>query len=350
MYQMLVDTGRIGAFDLNFERPVPSPIVQIFGDSDPAKWLEAASYALVNQEDPALAALVDQVADKIIAAQQPDGYLNTHFIVTQPEMRWKNLRDWHEMYCAGHLMEAAVAPVMRSRSLVVVVRSTSWLWNDSLVAVTVQVVDPNLGTEAAAQDWARLTPPCFGTNATGRCNAPAPVWNRTSANCWLSTGALDSIVIWNVALWPGERIRLDGWNRIFVSAGTVDRGVTRSVFEVTFVTVRLVVTRPGIVGALIDGMLRSIVCSGSPVSAAKLVAVSEIVSGARIAGPTATRPAPMSNGSAGVVSSSLTTAVVDRVIMADLIWPGSQPGCSALSRIATPAMCGEDIEVPAIAW
>ncbi|MCB0054395.1 MAG: glycoside hydrolase family 127 protein, partial [Caldilinea sp.] len=40
---------------------------------------------------------------------QPDGYLNTHFTVTQPEMRWKNLRDWHEMYCAGHLMEAAVA-------------------------------------------------------------------------------------------------------------------------------------------------------------------------------------------------------------------------------------------------
>jgi DUF1680 family protein len=109
MHQMLVDTGRIGAFDLNFERPVPSPMVQIFGDSDPAKWLEAASYALVNQDDPALAQLVDQLADKIIAAQQPDGYLNTHFIVTQPEMRWKNLRDWHEMYCAGHLMEAAVA-------------------------------------------------------------------------------------------------------------------------------------------------------------------------------------------------------------------------------------------------
>ncbi len=109
MYQMLVDTGRIGAFDLNFERAVPSPIVLIFGDSDPAKWLEAASYALVNQADPALAQLVDQVADKIIGAQQPDGYLNTHFTVTQPEMRWKNLRDWHEMYCAGHLMEAAVA-------------------------------------------------------------------------------------------------------------------------------------------------------------------------------------------------------------------------------------------------
>ncbi len=109
MYQMCVDTGRIGAFDLNFQRPVPSSIVLIFGDSDPAKWLEAACYSLITHPDPALAQIVDEVANKIISAQQPDGYLNTHFIVAQPEMRWKNLRDWHEMYCAGHLIEAAVA-------------------------------------------------------------------------------------------------------------------------------------------------------------------------------------------------------------------------------------------------
>ena len=109
IYRKLEETGRIGAFDLNFEREVPSPIVLIFGDSDPAKWIEAASYSLSTHPDPDLAAIVDRVADKIISAQQPDGYLNTHFIHTQPEMRWKNLRDWHEMYCAGHLMEGAVA-------------------------------------------------------------------------------------------------------------------------------------------------------------------------------------------------------------------------------------------------
>jgi uncharacterized protein len=109
IYRQCEETGRIGAFDLNFQRPVPSPIVLIFGDSDPAKWLEAASYSLATHPDPALAALVDSFADKIIHAQQPDGYLNTHFIVTQPEMRWRNLRDWHELYCAGHLIEAAVA-------------------------------------------------------------------------------------------------------------------------------------------------------------------------------------------------------------------------------------------------
>jgi len=109
IYRECVASGRIGAFDLDFQRPVPSPVVLIFGDSDPAKWLEAASYSLATHPDPELAVLVDLVADKIIHAQQPDGYLNTHFIVAQPEMRWGNLRDWHELYCAGHLIEGAIA-------------------------------------------------------------------------------------------------------------------------------------------------------------------------------------------------------------------------------------------------
>ncbi|MGZ9224522.1 MAG: glycoside hydrolase family 127 protein [Anaerolineales bacterium] len=109
IYKQCEVAGRVSAFDLNFQRPLPAPIVLIFGDSDLAKWVEAASYSLATHPDPILEALVDQVADKIIHAQQPDGYLNTHFIVAQPEMRWKNLRDWHEMYCAGHLIEGAVA-------------------------------------------------------------------------------------------------------------------------------------------------------------------------------------------------------------------------------------------------
>lgn len=109
IFQKLEETGRISAFDLNFEREVPSPIVLIFGDSDPGKWLEAASYSLATHPDPELEAKVDYVAEKIVRAQQPDGYLNTHFTHVQPQMRWKNLRDWHEMYCAGHLIEGAVA-------------------------------------------------------------------------------------------------------------------------------------------------------------------------------------------------------------------------------------------------
>ena len=45
----------------------------------------------------------------IAGAQQPDGYLDTYYIVKEPGRRWTNLRDCHELYCAGHLIEAAVA-------------------------------------------------------------------------------------------------------------------------------------------------------------------------------------------------------------------------------------------------
>ena len=109
IYRQCEATDRISVFDLKFQRPLPAPIVEIFGDSDIAKWVEAASLSLATHPDPDLASLVDQVANRIIRAQQADGYLNTHFTVADPQMRWKNLRDWHEMYCAGHLMEAAVA-------------------------------------------------------------------------------------------------------------------------------------------------------------------------------------------------------------------------------------------------
>ena len=88
---------------------MPSPIVEIFGDSDPAKWIEAVGYSLSNQRDPALEALADKEIAHIVSAQELSGYLNSHFQTIQPEMKWKNLRDWHEMYCAGHMIEGAVA-------------------------------------------------------------------------------------------------------------------------------------------------------------------------------------------------------------------------------------------------
>ncbi|MBE3143975.1 MAG: glycoside hydrolase family 127 protein [Planctomycetes bacterium] len=109
MYEMNVQAGRISAFDLNFTRPVPTPLVDVFGDHSPAAWIESASLALATHSDPNLEVLVEQLIDKIIRAQLPDGYLNTQFIVTQPDMRWKNLRDFHELFCAGHMIEAAVA-------------------------------------------------------------------------------------------------------------------------------------------------------------------------------------------------------------------------------------------------
>ena len=74
-----------------------------------AKWIEAVGYSLMNAPDPELEKRVDEVIDLFAASQQPDGYVNTHFTAVRPQDRWKNLRSDHELYCAGHLMEAAVA-------------------------------------------------------------------------------------------------------------------------------------------------------------------------------------------------------------------------------------------------
>ena len=81
----------------------------VFMDSDLYKALEAAAYSLATHPDPALGKQLDDIISLLAAAQQPDGYLNTYFTVKEPAKRWTNLRDWHELYCAGHMFEAAVA-------------------------------------------------------------------------------------------------------------------------------------------------------------------------------------------------------------------------------------------------
>lgn len=81
----------------------------VFQDSDVAKWLEAASYSLVNHPDAELEQRVDDIISLIGSAQHEDGYLNTYFTVKEPEKKWTNLQEAHELYCAGHLIEAAVA-------------------------------------------------------------------------------------------------------------------------------------------------------------------------------------------------------------------------------------------------
>ena len=81
----------------------------VFMDSDVYKALEAAAYSLCTHPDAALEKRLDEIIATLAAAQQPDGYLNSYFIVKEPTKRWTNLRDWHELYCAGHMFEAAVA-------------------------------------------------------------------------------------------------------------------------------------------------------------------------------------------------------------------------------------------------
>lgn len=81
----------------------------VFQDSDVAKWLEAAAYTLAAEPDEELKKRADGVIELIGRAQQPDGYFNTYFILKEPDKRFKNLCEGHELYTLGHMAEAAVA-------------------------------------------------------------------------------------------------------------------------------------------------------------------------------------------------------------------------------------------------
>lgn len=81
----------------------------VFQDSDVYKWLEAVAYSLQECMDEALKALADGVVELISQAQEKDGYLGTYFTIEEPDRKFKRLGESHELYCAGHFMEAAVA-------------------------------------------------------------------------------------------------------------------------------------------------------------------------------------------------------------------------------------------------
>jgi hypothetical protein len=117
LYDRCVAAGMLEQIDPK----VPSPGVripfhvgalvstQMFWDSDLGKVIETMSYCLARQRDPELERIIDAITDKYAALQLPDGYAGSWYLRIQPGQRWTNLRDCHELYCAGHLIEGAVA-------------------------------------------------------------------------------------------------------------------------------------------------------------------------------------------------------------------------------------------------
>ncbi len=81
----------------------------VFQDTDVAKWIEAVGYSLMTHPDPKLEQMTDEVITLVAEAQGEDGYLNTYFTIKEPDKRWTNLVDCHELYTAGHMIEAGVA-------------------------------------------------------------------------------------------------------------------------------------------------------------------------------------------------------------------------------------------------
>ena len=107
-FEHIEETGRLD----NFRRAsgkIEAPFRGLyFNDSDVYKWLEAASWSLAEGPDPELARMVDVAITEVEDAQRTDGYLNTYFTFERASERWTDF-DLHEMYCAGHLFQAAVA-------------------------------------------------------------------------------------------------------------------------------------------------------------------------------------------------------------------------------------------------
>ncbi|MCI9072369.1 MAG: glycoside hydrolase family 127 protein [Lachnospiraceae bacterium] len=81
----------------------------VFQDTDFSKWIEAVGYSLLQHPDPELERTADEAIDIVCAAQLENGYLDTYYIINGMDRAFTNLRDHHELYCLGHLVEGAVA-------------------------------------------------------------------------------------------------------------------------------------------------------------------------------------------------------------------------------------------------
>lgn len=107
VYKRFSDTGRFEAFKLDWKEGMPNR-PHYFWDSDVAKWLESVAYLTKKKREPELERIVDEVVDDIERGRMNDGYFNIYFQLFAPESRFTD-RGRHELYCAGHLIEAAVA-------------------------------------------------------------------------------------------------------------------------------------------------------------------------------------------------------------------------------------------------
>ncbi len=101
-------TGRISNFARAAKLESGGHQGRFYNDSDVYKILEGVAYTLHVEFDSALKDRADRIIDLIAAAQEPDGYMNTYFQLVRPGDKWTNM-DLHEMYCGGHLIEAAIA-------------------------------------------------------------------------------------------------------------------------------------------------------------------------------------------------------------------------------------------------
>ncbi len=107
--ELLEQTGRMANFRKGAGQESGRFEGFYFNDTDVYKWLEAAAWTLATDPDPLLDRQVDEVIQIVAGAQQPNGYLDNFYVAGDDEKRWTELPRTHELYCAGHLIQAAVA-------------------------------------------------------------------------------------------------------------------------------------------------------------------------------------------------------------------------------------------------
>ncbi len=105
VYERFKETHRFDALDCTWKEGDPD-LPHVFWDSDIAKWIESVGYNAFSYDNDELIKIVDESVEKIIKNRDENGYFNSHFLVTGERF---TVRNEHELYCAGHLMEAAVA-------------------------------------------------------------------------------------------------------------------------------------------------------------------------------------------------------------------------------------------------
>ena len=105
VYERFKETHRFDALDCTWKEGDPD-MPHVFWDSDIAKWIESVGYNAFAYDNDELIKIVDESVEKIIKNRDENGYFNSHFLVTGERF---TVRNEHELYCAGHLMEAAVA-------------------------------------------------------------------------------------------------------------------------------------------------------------------------------------------------------------------------------------------------
>jgi hypothetical protein len=109
MLQLLEEHGVVDNFRRLSGRKEAPRRGPLYTDSDVYKWIEAAAFVLQSGDRPELRAQIDRLVDEIVAAQEQSGYLNTHYVDDRAGLRFAEMQRGHELYCLGHMLQAAIA-------------------------------------------------------------------------------------------------------------------------------------------------------------------------------------------------------------------------------------------------